>query len=201
MSREVFQIIQEMNGEKAELQLVLQCAPVLSGLKISNLLIIDEHLSEMVIHIVRVTNLSLYGLVYTGSKVSFLLYKDKALRDYLFQTDVKKMLNKIGYRNMDMDKALRILSERYRCYMEKRGDFPHEIGLFLGYPVEDVKGFIKNKGKNCLCTGYWKVYGNMEEKTELFEQFDYVRALMVMLIYHGAGIPDIIDIFNEKKRI
>lgn len=27
------------------------------------------------------------------------------------------------------------------------GEFPHEIGLFLGYPLGDVKGFIKHKAK------------------------------------------------------
>lgn len=36
-------------------------------------------------------------------------------------------------------------------------DFPHEIGLFLGYPSEDVSGFIKHGAKNSKCVGTWKV--------------------------------------------
>ena len=40
------------------------------------------------------------------------------------------------------------------------GTFPHEIGLFLGYPPEDVAGFMTHQGKHCKCVGCWKVYGD-----------------------------------------
>lgn len=36
--------------------------------------------------------------------------------------------------------------------------FPHEIGLFLSYPPEDVRGFIEHKGHESKCEGCWKVY-------------------------------------------
>ena len=51
------------------------------------------------------------------------------------------------------------------------GDFPHEVGLFLGYPVEDVIGFIENKGKNCLCCGCWKCYSNACAAQKAFDKF------------------------------
>lgn len=41
-------------------------------------------------------------------------------------------------------------------------DFPHELGLFLGYPAEDVRGFIDRK--QCKYIGLWKVYESDEEK-------------------------------------
>ena len=31
--------------------------------------------------------------------------------------------------------------------LQENEGFPHEIGLFLGYPPEDVLGFIENKGE------------------------------------------------------
>lgn len=46
-------------------------------------------------------------------------------------------------------------------YQTIQEDFPHEMGILLGYPVEDVEGFIINNGKNELYTGYWKVYDNL----------------------------------------
>ena len=187
----------QIDTRKAELQLVFQCAPLLSGLKISNLLIIDECLSEAVVQILSVTDISIYWLVCSRNRLSFLLYKDKELNDYLLRNDVNQMLDQNGYGGLGVEQALQLLSGRYRCYMEKKGDFPHEIGLFLGYPVEDVKGFIKNRGKNCLYSGYWKVYGKMAEKAKLFERFDYVRELMVLLVYHGAELSEIIDIFHS----
>lgn len=40
--------------------------------------------------------------------------------------------------------------------------FPHEIGLFLGYPPADVRGFME--GKACKCTGLWKVFDTDEQE-------------------------------------
>lgn len=53
--------------------------------------------------------------------------------------------------------------------------FPHEIGVFLGYPLDDVKGFIQHKGKNCKCTGIWKVYGDEGQAVRAFARFDKCR--------------------------
>ena len=39
-------------------------------------------------------------------------------------------------------------------------EFPHEIGLFLSYPPEDVQGFIENHAQNYKLSGLWKVYGD-----------------------------------------
>ena len=61
----------------------------------------------------------------------------------------------------------------------KRTCFPHEIGVFLGYPLEDVKGFIDNKGKNCESCGVWKVYCNREEKDKLFQKLKNARMYML----------------------
>ncbi len=38
--------------------------------------------------------------------------------------------------------------------MNQGKQFPHEMGLLLGYPVEDVVGFMENNGKNYLYSGY-----------------------------------------------
>ena len=49
------------------------------------------------------------------------------------------------------------------------GKFPHEIGLFLSYPPEDVLGFILNKACNHKCIGCWKVYGDEQAAKTSFE--------------------------------
>jgi hypothetical protein len=70
-------------------------------------------------------------------------------------------------------------------YLSKRcirDDFPHEIGIFLGYPVEDVRGFVAHKGRNYKLCGYWKVYGDVEKAKKCFRRYDacreYCRALL-----------------------
>ena len=51
------------------------------------------------------------------------------------------------------------------------GDFPHEVGLFLSYPPEDVKGFIENRAANAKCTGVWKVYGDERQARQTFAKY------------------------------
>ena len=50
-------------------------------------------------------------------------------------------------------------------------DFPHEIGFFLGYPPEDVVGFIENNGKNFKFCGCWKVYSDVNEAEKRFHMY------------------------------
>ena len=50
-------------------------------------------------------------------------------------------------------------------------EFPHEIGLFLGYPIVDVIGFIHNKAQNYKYCGLWKVYGDTEQAQKIFELY------------------------------
>lgn len=57
-------------------------------------------------------------------------------------------------------------------------DFPHEIGLFLGYPAEDVKGFIENKAACSKCSGCWKVYGDEQAARILFKNIKMHRNLL-----------------------
>ena len=40
----------------------------------------------------------------------------------------------------------------------KRIEFPHEIGVFLGYPAQDVRGFME--GRKATCRGAWHAYGD-----------------------------------------
>ena len=49
--------------------------------------------------------------------------------------------------------------------------FPHEIGLFLGYPPKDVKGFIEEGPRCAKCTGCWQVYGDEEKALKTFERY------------------------------
>ena len=66
----------------------------------------------------------------------------------------------------------------------------------LGYPVEDVRGFIEHQGRDYLCTGYWKVYENLEQKQQLFQRFEYAKENLVLLLSYGVGMADIMDIFG-----
>ncbi len=58
-----------------------------------------------------------------------------------------------------------------RKKLRENNSFPHEIGLFLGYPPADVKGFIQDGPRCAKRTGYWQVYGDEEKAEKTFERY------------------------------
>ena len=109
---------------------------------------------------------------------------------------VRQILKKLGYINYNLDSLLEVFQMKYIRYMEGREEFPHEMGLFLGYPIEDVIGYLKNDGKNSLFTGYWKVYDNMQEKIKLFQKFEQAKEAVIRYIAAGMSVPEVIGSYG-----
>ena len=84
--------------------------------------------------------------------------------------------------------------------MNTKRKFPHELGLLLGYPPDDVIGFIKNKGKNYLWIGYWKVYSDLDSALRTFERFDKAKKLLLSWVVHGGSIREVITFRKGKSR-
>ena len=97
---------------------------------------------------------------------------------------VARFLSGCGYASADAAYALRRLKKRLG---EEKG-FPHEIGIFLGYPLGDVIGFIRNGGKNCKCAGCWKVYCNECEAVKTFAKYRKCREVYTRLWNQGRSI-------------
>ena len=89
-----------------------------------------------------------------GNRALLYLFRMEKLRRELEREKTRAILKTQGYNYETSDEAIEILKSR----MGDNGSFPHEVGLFLGYPEEDVRGFMINQGKNCKCCGCWKVY-------------------------------------------
>lgn len=199
MSRESLKVVLEIKEETVDLQMALQCAPLIAGLKTANMLSISRHLYDKVLAVLDKTDISCYILRESKEKMILLLYKKAEMEKDFENEQVRNFLYGCGYTEFDIEQLLWRLSERYRASMEGGEEFPHEFGIFLGYPIEDVQGFIQNKGKNCLYTGYWKVYKDLHEKVLLFQKFESARETMIMLISSGMGMRDIIDVFRYEE--
>ena len=78
--------------------------------------------------------------------------------------------------------------------------FPHELGLLLGYPAEDVRGFMGIGHKKCLYTGYWKVYEKPEEKIALFSEYDRAMDLALSMAYGRQNILKLKEVFEVDSR-
>jgi hypothetical protein len=96
-----------------------------------------------------------------------LFYYDELLKKVLRKDSTMDFLSNFGYsENMNLEEILLHLKSRFA------DDCPHELGLFLGIPLEDVKDFIYNPLKRCIFTGYWKVYNNEETARRIFNCYD-----------------------------
>lgn len=93
--------------------------------------------------------------------------------------DINKKLNARG-----VDACL----ERLKGRLTEYACFPHEIGIFLGYPLEDVVGFIAHKGKDCKLCGIWKVYGNVSEAGKLFQKLQKCSDIYIRVFQEGRSI-------------
>lgn len=192
MSREIFELVQEMDLKNIEIQLALQCAPLITGLKASNLLIVSAENEKRVRKIIGKSGISYYKMLQTEKKVTFLLFRRKQLEEFLCRKEIRRFFQQEGYTVFRFGQILRTFQMRYVTYMKERGDFPHEMGLLLGYPLEDVRGFMENEGKYFLYAGYWKVYENMAEKLKLFRKFEVAKETLISLVYNGVHIEEIV---------
>ena len=113
-----------------------------------------------------------------------LVYRREKLEQQLAAPGVSALLEREGYPVRDgLEAMLAVLSRRL-----SGGSFPHEVGLFLGYPPEDVEGFRLHQGRNCKLSGCWKVYCNACEARRLFARFDKCRAVYARLWNQGRSV-------------
>ncbi len=188
MSKEVLHMVQRMDRNDLDLQMAMQCAPVFGGLKVSNLLIVDSGSRSRVLQNLKDSPISHITLSEYRGKITMLLYREQELKDYFKSRRVKNLLRFLGYEDVPFWELMMEFRRKFQAYQKGTGEFPHEMGIFLGYPVEDVAGFIRHCGQNSLCTGYWKVYRDSKEKKSLFERFEKEEEKMVRYVCGGGSI-------------
>ncbi len=180
-------------------QIAMQCAPLLTGLKPSNLLIIPNGMEKELKELLRGTRCSAYCLSEYDGKQVYLMYRGNELVVYLTERPVQELLMELGYEGGELFTLLQKVSQKYTAHKRERTEFPHELGLLLGYPVVDVRGFMEYKGQNFLYSGYWKVYGNVRETVSLFREFGRAKEFAVQLAEKGYSIADIAAMYYKNK--
>lgn len=112
-----------------------------------------------------------------GDYALVLIYRRELLIRALGCDKACDILNEYGYPLHDVDACLECLRKKFSC------GCPHEVGLFLGYPPEDVRGFIEGReAKNVDCPCYWKVYGDTAEARKTFMQYKQAECDAARLI-------------------
>ena len=174
-----------------EQYLITYCSPTLASLKTASLFTLsfssEEDLEEQLAQWnekLGGTGVSLRLLRRREETVLVYVCRKAKLQEDLRRPGVSRLLANYGYERTDVDYALQKLAER----LDHEAHFPHEIGIFLGYPLGDVIGFIQNAGKNSKCTGCWKVYCNECEAVKLFARFRRCKDTYLRLWNQGRTV-------------
>lgn len=145
-------------------------SPTLAGIKTANLFQCvadcEEDIGQCIANWNQILNpkgVYLYILRHHEGRALIYMYRQKRLQNELLERAREEFLACFGYDCHCIDSCLAHLKQR----LDKE-DFPHEIGVFLGYPLEDIKAFIANKGQNYKLCGHWKAYENEKEAAKTF---------------------------------
>lgn len=175
-----------------EQELLNQCAALCMDMKVANTLIINKNLMKDLKDLLADNRIQYIKLGNIKDKLLLLLYDKKELDLYLQSEKVEKFLISCGYQERKQEDRLYHLKERYELYQNKRNSFPHEMGVFLGYPLEDIIGFINNEGRNYLFSGYWKVYNQEYSQKMLFYYYKEARKLLSFYLEHGISLKELL---------
>ena len=134
----------------------------------------------------RPLGLSVRVLLERRNAGSALIYvwRPSQLEQLLSAPESQAFLESAGYQTGDVDCLLEQLTQR----LSSQEEFPHEIGLFLGYPLPDVIGFIEHRGQNFTCCGLWKSYGNPDAMKQCFSCYRTCIDTYVRLYEQGTSI-------------
>ena len=177
--------------EKFGFRVVTQCAPVLKGVKISNLITMKPGGWRKIRAYLKKSRIICIPLYADAEKEVLFLYRYEQLERHLKNREVREFLRSCGYESFEVASVLVRLRRRYQLYAGISKEFPHELGVLLGYPVGDVQGFIDNRGENSLTSRYWKVYQNPKESEKIFDLYDRVKEQALKEIMCGRTLSHV----------
>jgi hypothetical protein len=199
-----YRLMLHLGGERNRLELFIRWAagPAIGGVKPASLVRLprngmDRAWDTWGEEICRELDISAVILRESSTGVLVLLYRRCLLRRVLKGPSGRYLLSLSCPARRGLDSCLEYLAGRFSawdggslpaedaCHTAPSRDsvcpvqFPHEVGIFLGYPLEDVIAFCAGKLHPCNCQGYWKVYHRPEKAKRAFACMDRARLKVV----------------------
>ena len=124
--------------------------------------------------------LSVWPMQTEKNSVLLLIYRSDLLERRLRGKTMQAFLVRHGYsRPLTLEKTLQHLQDSF-----KEG-IPHEVGMFLGYPLKDVKGFMSQESEPSQDRGMWRIYGPSARSLRLNDLYRSKRLEMIALLATG----------------
>ncbi len=170
--------------------LIRCCAPTMACLKTGNMFTCAFECRKKMTDELRRLNqrlrqkgLRILPLRWQDGKALLYLYRPKLLERDLCDPLARRLLSECGYTHADANACLARLIARLRT----EADFPHEVGLFLGYPPADVDGFMHRKEEYKLC-GFLKVYDDVEGAVRQFARCRHCTEVYMDCLSRGFSL-------------
>lgn len=160
--------------------MIEQCSPTMAGLKTGNLFTCPyANKCELNCNIRKLNMLAvpkgvrIVPLKFSKNRALIYMYRPEKLKADLSDSEAESILKDMDYPTKNAEECIVKLVHR----LENEESFPHEIGLFLGYPPEDVSGFIKKGARGAKCVGAWCVFGDEEKAKKKFALYKKCTSL------------------------
>ncbi|MCF0155293.1 MAG: DUF3793 family protein [Veillonella sp.] len=182
--------------ESLDYMIGFHCAPALMGIKVSNLVsvprqkgaeldvVLDDYNQQF-----NARGLFFFELCRCKARRMLFVYRKELLESYLRDHKNMAFLMGQGYKP---DMTLEEMLERLRERMEASNQFPHEIGIFLGYPLADVAYFMYHHGDHYEVCGEWKAYTNVSAAQYTFYRFELCRAQYQAQLLNGCTFSSLV---------
>lgn len=171
--------------------IVRHCAPVLMGIKTGNLVTCSEgEASAWLLRerpLLRARGVEVACICRCKGRILLMLYRPTMLTSDFQDVRVRAFLCERGYAPGNLAQCLEHLEERFADE-----HFPHEVGLFLGYPFEDVSGFIEHGGRGYKYCGCWKVYSDEQRARRMFHRYATCTRSAMKSYQCGMGLERLI---------
>ncbi len=185
--------------------LMLECSELLAGVKPANLVSLvnrtrpcgrnlyqlwQRYHEELA---ARLDGLDFIVLQDRERALLLLCYSHNNLECHLSHAGIRALLHKAGY---EAGASCESLLEELCRRVGKNDSFPHEIGLFIGYPAKDVAAFMGLVNLPFACQGPWKIYGDPVRSLGLAEQFRCCRQRMCAVL--ASGDHEALELHNPR---
>lgn len=177
-----------MTQEKYEtllLKIIQYASPTLDGVKASSLVNLKDAsekyhtLWQLYKEDVKKAGITFIELKVTEESSLVLIYDETLLSQVLACQKNQDFLSHFAYTDFSIQASLQTLKKRFK------NSCPHEVGIFLGYPLGDVSCFADCNKKECLAVGYWKVYENLDQALLTFQRYDSIKKRYLSFIEKG----------------
>ena len=174
--------------------LVKHGAPTLAGIKTGNIFTVKDSQGRIDSEIRKLNRillkkgLSLIPVRRTENATLVYLFRPDRLKKDLQRPEAREILMEKGYSCGDANICIVNLVQ----HLKLDASFPHEIGLFLGYPPSDVKGFMENPSEGVKCSGCWKAYGNECEAKRTFARYQSCTRAYEKAMQCGMNLESLI---------